>query len=120
MVTAFHLLLFYADSSGTPFPSQPSEHTAFNVPVKTQAAINLREKPFSAAAEIWMHPSNYDPCQQLEGAARAEDIELIRYASVRDPDQKPNAAILTCTALAATAPTEHQTWRLWFNKTAPI
>ena len=115
--TAFHLLRFYADSSGTPFPSQPSEHTAFNVPVKTQAAINLREKPFSAAAEIWMHPSNYDPCQQLEGAARAEDIELIRYASVRDPDQKPNAAILTCTALAATAPTEHQTWRLWFNKT---
>ena len=33
--TAFHLLLFYADSPGTPFPAQPSEHTAFDVPVRT-------------------------------------------------------------------------------------
>lgn len=114
--TAFHLLLFYADSPGTPFPSQPSEHTAFDVPVKTQSAIDLTRKPFSDASDIWMHPSNYDPCQQLEEAARAEDIEIIRYASVRDPDHKPNAVILTCTAFAATAPTEHQTWRLWFNK----
>ena len=114
--TAFHLLLFYADSPRTPFPDQPSEHTAFDVPVKTSAAIDLTAKPFSDASAIWMHQSNYAPCQQLEEAARANDIELIRYASVRDPDHKPNAAILTCTAFAATEPTENQTWRLWFNK----
>ena len=114
--TAFHLLRFYADSPGTPFPTQPSEHTAFDVPVKTKAAIDLTAKPFSEASGLWTHPSDYEPCQQLEEAARAENIQLIRYASVRDPDHKPNAAILTCGAFAAPAPSEHQTWRLWFNK----
>ena len=63
-----------------------------------------------------MHPTDYEPCQQLEEAARTEGIQLIRYASVRDPDNKPNAAILTCEAFAAPAPSQNQTWRLWFNK----
>lgn len=114
--TAFHLLLFYSDSPGTPFPTQPSEHTAFDVPVKTKAAIDLTAKPFSDASDIWMHPSDYEPCQQLEESARSEGVQLIRYASVRDPEHKPNAAILTCEAFAAPAPTQNQTWRLWFNK----
>ena len=114
--TAFYLLLFYADSPGTPFPTQPSEHTAFDVPVKTKAAIDLTAKPFSDVSDIWMHPTDYEPCQQLEEAARAEDIQLIRYASVRDPEHKPNAAILTCEAFAVPAPSQNQTWRLWFNK----
>ena len=114
--TAFHLLLFYAESPDTPFPSQPSEHTAFDVPVRADTAIDLMANPFSDVSDIWMHPTNYEPCQALEEAARAESIKLIRYASVRDPDHKPNAAILTCAAFAAPAPTQNQTWRLWFNK----
>ncbi len=115
--TAFHLLLFYADSPGTPFPAQPSEHTAFDVPVRTDAAIDLMSKPFSDAANLWTHPNDYEACQQLEEAARAESIGLIRYASVRDPEHRPNAAILSCAAFAAATPTQNQTWRLWFNKT---
>ena len=114
--TAFHLLLFYAESPSTPFPSQPSEHTAFDVPVRSDAAIDLTSKPFSDANDIWMHPTEYEPCQELEEAARAENIQLIRYTSVRDPDHKPNVAILTCDAFAASTPTQSQTWRLWFNK----
>tara|TARA_R110002049_G_scaffold92116_3_gene228798 strand:+ start:561 stop:1331 length:771 start_codon:yes stop_codon:yes gene_type:complete len=114
--TAFHLLLFYADSPATPFPSRPSEHTAFDVPIRTGAAIDLTTRPFSTAKDLWAHPSDYEPCQQLEEAARKESIHLIGYASVRDPAQKPNAAILTCTAFAAKAPTQNQTWRLLFNK----
>ena len=114
--TAFHLLLFYADSPGTPFPAQPSEHTAFDVPARTDAAIDLTSKPFSNAGDIWSHPSDYEPCQQFEELARQENIELIRYTSVRDPDHKPNAVILTCVSFAAQAPTQNQTWRLLFNK----
>ena len=114
--TAFHLLLFYADSPDTPFPTQPSEHTAFDVPVRTKTAIDLTAKPFSDASDIWMHPTDYEPCQQLEEAAREEGVQLIRYASVRDPDHKFNAAILACEAFAAPRPTQNQTWRLWFNK----
>ena len=115
--TAFHLLLFYADSPGTPFPAQPSEHTTFDVPVRTDAAIDLMSKPFSDAANLWTHPNDYEACQQLEEAARAESIGLIRYASVRDPEHRPNAAILSGAAFAAATPTQNQTWRLWFNKT---
>ncbi len=114
--TAFHLLLFYAESPGTRFPSQPSEHTAFDVPIRARAAVDLTASPFSDAEARWMQPSDYEPCQQLEEAARAESIGLIRYASVRDPEQRSNAAILSCTAFAANAPSENQTWRLWFNK----
>ena len=114
--TAFHLLLFYADSPGTPFPTQPSEHTAFDVPVATKNAIDLTSKPFSDASDIWMHLNDFEPCQQLEEAARVEGYQLIRYASVRDPDHKPNAAILTCEAFATPAPSQNQTWRLRFNK----
>ena len=114
--TAFHLLLFYADSPRTPFPSRPSEHTVFDVPIRTQAAIDLTARPFSTANDLWAHPSDYEPCQQLEEAARKESIDLIGYASVRDPAHKPNAAILTCTAFAAKTPTQNQTWRLLFNK----
>ena len=63
-----------------------------------------------------MHPNDYEACQQLEEVARTESIQLIRYASVRDPQHRPNSAILTCAAFAANAPTQNQTWRLWFNK----
>jgi hypothetical protein len=115
--TAFNLLLFYADSPGTPFPERPSEHTTFNVPVSTTKAIHLTSKPFSDAQELWMHPTDYSETQALEEKARATDIDIITYASVRDRDHKPNAAILTCAAFAAKAPTIQQTWKLWFNKT---
>jgi len=115
--TAFHLLLFYADSPGTPFPSQPSEHTAFDVPVHAASVVDLTTKPFSDASDLWLHPSDYEHCQQLEEAARAEEIEVIRYASVRDPGHRPNAALLTCTVFAANSPSQNQTWRLGLNKT---
>ncbi|MGF1463145.1 MAG: RES family NAD+ phosphorylase [Maricaulaceae bacterium] len=114
--TAFHLLLFYADSPDTPFPAQPTEQTAFDVPVKTQAAINLTAPPFDAAGALWMHTTDYAACQALETAAREQAVEIIRYASVRDPDHNANAAVLTCQAFAARAPTSSQSWRLWFNK----
>ena len=115
--TAFHLLLFYADSPGTPFPSQPTEHTCFDVPVKASKAIQLNRKPFSEAADLWSHPSDYSNSQALEVAARAEGIDLITYASVRDPMGKENAALLTCKVFAVTEPSTKQTWKLWFNKT---
>ncbi|MCY3727201.1 MAG: RES family NAD+ phosphorylase [Rhodobacteraceae bacterium] len=115
--TAFHLLLFYVDSPGTPFPSQPSEHTVFDVPVKTSRAIDLTAKPFSDASDLWINPTNYGPCQKLEEMARTEGIQIILYNSVRTPEQKTNAAILNCDAFAELAPKSFQTWRLLFNRT---
>lgn len=115
--TAFHLLLFYAESPATPFPERPSEHTVFNVPVSTQAAIHLARPPFAKAEALWTHPTDYAGCQSLEDQARAAGIEVITYTSVRDPAGRRNAAILTCAAFADKAPTIRQTWKLWFNQT---
>jgi hypothetical protein len=38
--------------------------------------------------------------------------EVIRYASVRDPDNGANLAVLTCRAFAAPQPVDRQTWRI--------
>ena len=114
--TAFHLLLFYAESPQTPFPAQPSEHTAFDVPARARSAIELTAGRFSDAEALWMDPVDYEPCQGLEEMARAKGVEIIRYASVRDPTHAANVAILDCAAFAAKKPGQHQSWRLWFNR----
>ena len=114
--TAFHLLLFYSDSPGTPFPKHPSKHTAFNVPVKTSSAIHLTKPPFNEARGLWKHPTEYEPCQTLEEDARTAGVELITYASARDPSARTNAAILTCAAFADRQPTLFKGWTLLFNK----
>lgn len=115
--TAFHLLLFYRDSPGTPFPKQPTEHTAFNVPVSTSKAIHLAKPPFNEAKHLWRHVTDYEPCQALEEQARETEIEVITYSSVRDPAQRINAAILTFAAFAGSKPSLFQRWRLLFNRT---
>jgi hypothetical protein len=115
--TAFHRLLFYAESPDTPFPDRPAEHTAFDVPVASGASIDLRVLPFSQARGLWMHPVDYGDCQSLEALARAAGIGVICYSSARDPDPSANLAILTCTAIAASAPQRPQAWRLWLNRT---
>ena len=115
--TAFHLLLFYADSPETPFPKQPTEHTCFDVPVSVDLAIDLTRAPFRDAEALWTDPNDYAPTQDLETQARESDVALIRYASVRDPSGKPNAALLSCTGFSAKQPSRQHTWRLWFNKT---
>ncbi|MEL6858867.1 MAG: RES family NAD+ phosphorylase [Pseudomonadota bacterium] len=114
--TAFHLLLFYAESPETPFPQRPTEHTCFDVPVAVPKAIDLRQPPFSDAAASWRHPTDYSDPQALEAAAREHGIEAISYASVRDPSGQQNCALLTCAAFAATKPSAQHTWKIWLNK----
>ncbi len=114
--TAFHILLFYVESPGTPFPERPSEHTMFDVSINTGLAISLIEKPFIDASNLWMHPNAYSSCQELEVLAREADVKVIQYASVRDPEKLENIAILDCTAFASKAPHIQKNWKLWFNK----
>ncbi|ACT58369.1 RES family NAD+ phosphorylase [Hirschia baltica] len=114
--TAFHILLFYVDSPETPFPERPSEHTLFDVPIKTTHAISLMEKPFIDASDLWMHPNTYGPCQEFEILARDAGIKVIQYTSVRDPANLENVAILDCKAFASKTPSIQKNWKLWFNK----
>ncbi len=108
---AFHRLLFFADSPGTPWPSNAAECTVFAVPFRTTGGLDLTRPPFDRDAARWTSPTDYAACQELADAARAAGLEAIRYASARDPDGR-NYALLTCGAFASAEPAERQTWRL--------
>ncbi len=112
---AFYRLLFFAESPGTPWPSNPSEHAAFAVDYATGRAIDLTAAPFAASAATWTDPTDYGPCQALADAARAASVDVIRYASARDPGKGVNFAILACRAFAAPEPVALQSWRLHFR-----
>lgn len=115
--TAFHRLLFFADSPGTPWPVNPGEFTAFAVELRTRAALDLRRPPFDAAGEVWTHVTDYEPCQRLADTAREAAVDVLLYRSVRNPAGGANIAVLTCRAFASAAPVEHHTWRLDLSAT---
>ena len=111
----FHRLLFFADSPDTKWPSNAGEFTAFAIEYATFRAVDLMRGPFHEQQAIWMHPTRYDECQSLADMARDADIQLIRYAAVRDPHQRPNIALLTCKAFSRAEPVDYQTWRILFG-----
>jgi hypothetical protein len=112
--TAFHRLLFFADSPATPWPARAGEHTAFSVRFRTAAALDLTLPPLARDRGRWMHLTDYAPCQALAGAAREAGVEAIRYGSARDKGGV-NFALLACRAFAVREPIARQAWRLGFN-----
>jgi len=108
----FHRLLFFSESPDTKWPANAGEYTTFAAEYATRLAIDLTRPPFDNRADIWMHETRYDECQELAELARAAEIEMIRYASVRDPRNKINVAILNCRAFANAEPVARQTWRV--------
>ena len=108
---AFHRLLFFAESPGTPWPSNAGEFTAFAVDVRTRAGLDLTRPPLDRARSEWIQPTDYEPCQRLAEAAREAAIDVLVYESVRDPGGA-NLALLTCKPFVSRRPVEHQTWRL--------
>jgi RES domain-containing protein len=111
---AFHRLLFFADSPGTPWPADAGDCTAFSVRFGTSAGLELTAPPLDAARARWTHPTDYGPCQALADAARDAGADVLRYASARDP-KGVNLALLACGAFTGTAPVERQTWRVSLN-----
>jgi hypothetical protein len=112
--TAFHRLLFFADSPATPWPANPGEFTLFSVRFRTSAGVDLARPPFDADAGRWTHPTDYSACQSLADTARQALIDVVRYASARDGNGM-NVALLSCRAFAVREPIDRQTWRLHFG-----
>jgi RES domain len=108
----FHRLLFFSESPDTPWPGNAGEYAAFAVDYATPRSIDLTLPPFDSRSALWTQLTRYDECQTLAELARAEDIAIIKYSSVRDPSHRLNIAILSCRAFAATEPMSRQTWRL--------
>lgn len=109
---AFYRLLFFAESPGTPWPANAAEYTAFSARYATRKAIDLTKGKFLADTSKWMHLTDHGYCQALADVARAAKVEIIRYASVRDPGQGMNVALLTCRAFVKSKPMAQQTWRI--------
>ena len=112
--TAFHRLLFFADSPGTPWPDNAGEYSAFSVRYRTTAGLDLATAPLERDRSLWIHPTKYAPCQDLADAARSAGVEVLRYESARDvgPPAGTNIALLTCRAFASREPIARQTWRV--------
>jgi hypothetical protein len=109
---AFYRLLFFAESPDTPWPTNPGEYTTFAVEYKTSRAIDLQSEPFRQHRAIWTHPTDYSNCQALADAARAGQIEVIKYESARAADAACNLALLCCGVFAKPEEVARQTWRI--------
>jgi hypothetical protein len=108
----FYRFLFFAEAPSVPFPDAVAEYTGFSVPLATDRLLDLTAPPLSRDRAAWMHPTDYATCQALAEAARAGGVEVLRSASVRDPGGGANLAVMTCSAFAARAPVDRQTWRI--------
>jgi hypothetical protein len=108
---AYHRLLFFAESPGTPWPMNPGEFTVFSVRFGTTAGLDLTIPPLDADRGQWTHPTDYTACQDFSDAARAAGAEALRYPSARDASGR-NVALLTCHAFRSREPLERQVWRM--------
>ena len=79
----------------------------------TPFALDLTVPPWSDDL-AWTDPDDYEPCLKLAEEARTAGAEIIRYVSVRHPDQADNAAVLTCAAFQQPAPISAQTWTILY------
>ena len=109
---AYYSLLFYADSPDTPLPDNPVQHTVFSVKYKTAKAIDLTEPPLNANKKFWKAPSDYTACQHLADEARKANIQLIKSASVRSPNNGKNISLLSCASFQSKEPEQIQTWHI--------
>lgn len=104
---------FVRDSHGlTRLDAVP--HTVFQAFAAGQA-IDLRTAPLLRDRAAWSDPSDYGACQRLARSAREAGLQIIRYASVRDPEHAGCAAVLDCRALVGGV-RQRQTWFLTVDR----
>jgi len=109
---AFYLLLFTLDAPGATLPRNPLERSAFSFRYRTAAGLDLQAPPLDAGHGCWTDPANYEACQTLADAARQAEVDVLRYASVRDPANGSNLAVLACRAVTSKQPVAFHSWHL--------
>ncbi|MEM7526048.1 MAG: RES family NAD+ phosphorylase [Pseudomonadota bacterium] len=105
---------FFRASPDTKLPDQALDRSAIEAAVAAPIALDLME-PAMAGAGPWMDPTSYEACQQLADRARHSGCEAIRYASVRDPDERANLALLSCRAFERSAPVGEESWHIFLK-----
>ena len=102
---------FLLDSPGTP-DLGPVPHTAFTAAVQSSRALDLTKPPLVRDAGLWKDPNDYRATQRLAAQAQAAEppLQIIRYASVRDPRPGVCAALLDPAAFKTANPLHQETW----------
>ena len=108
---AFCRLLFFAESPQTPWPQNPGEYTAFAAEFGSKQGLDLTASPFAGHGLLY-HLVDHTFSQSLADRARKAKITVLKYTSVRDPDRKPNFAILSPKAFAKPGPVDRESWKL--------
>ena len=109
---AFWRLLFFIESPGTPWPSNPLQLTAFAARYEVELCLDLTQPPYASREADWRHPTDYAACQGIADEARPMGALAIRSRSARDPNAGINVILLGCEAFAAREPAEQRTWRM--------
>ena len=91
-------------------------HTVFQAVARGES-IDLRMEPFVRDESTWTHSVDYDGCHTLARTARRAEMQIIRYASVRDPQHGGCAAVLDCQAFSGTGGVrQRQSWFLTVDR----
>jgi len=114
---SYWLLRFLLDSPGTP-ELKAVPHTVFRASARTMRCLDLTLAPLVRDREKWAHRTSYEATQELGAAARAANVEVIRYESVRDPQSAACVAVLTPGAFTRAKPSGQHTWFIAASRTA--
>jgi hypothetical protein len=113
----YYRLRFFTESPQTALPRQQQRLTVFSVDYASRRVIDLTRPPFVQERALWTHPSDYQATQAFADQARAANIEIIRYQSVRDVEQGANLAILSAAVFKSKTPLTQQTWFVYLSQT---
>lgn len=114
-------LRFWMDSEGLRTRATAMPMTLFEFHGATPWCLYFTRPPFLANRADWTNPNDYSKTQELARDARANGIEVIRYESVRLPDEGRCLAILTPDVFRAVPEPfrhEQQSWSLFIEPPA--
>ncbi|WP_297529633.1 RES family NAD+ phosphorylase, partial [Thiohalobacter sp.] len=107
---------FFRESPQTQLPMRAHTLTVFAAACHSESALDLTLPPLDRDRALWTDPTDYTATQQLAAAARAAALEVIRYASVRDPEAGVNLALLTPRVFTHREPVARQTWSMYLTR----
>ncbi len=108
----FLRLLFFSELPDTKWPANAGEYTTFATKYATTKSIDLTSPPFDSRSALWMHPTDYGPCQnsRRDGARSGHRIDQIRFgARSRTPCQSCASVLAGVRAQRAGGPSNMAT-----------
>lgn len=112
---AFYRLLFWSHADGVTYPEAACEHTAFQVPVETDRALDLTKPPFDTQPDL-LSKTDYSATQAIADFARSEGVDVIISQSVRCLNQGRNVNIMSLGAFKAKSARKRRTWTVFTRR----